>query len=70
MSNPDVIERIVNRKIDEYHTKFLSPTPATIKRWRREEALKMAGKDQLALPFVFPDEPSQLALLPVEDHDE
>jgi hypothetical protein len=51
------IARVIDQKIDDYHQKFMSPTPATIKRWKRQEARKLSNKNQLPLPLIFTDEP-------------
>ena len=59
MSAEDLIDTAIQRKIDDYHQRFLSPSPATIKRWRRQEARRLDRKNQLPLPLIFSDEPSQ-----------
>jgi hypothetical protein len=56
------ITRAIERRIDDYHHKFLSPSPATITKWRRQEARKLDRKNQLSLPLVFPDDPHQMSL--------
>ena len=62
MSKEEQITRAIERKIDEYHQRFLSPSAATVKRWRRQEARKLDRKNQLSLPLVFPDDPRQMSL--------
>ena len=65
MSAQDLIDKAIERKIDvlsrsdRHHQRFLSPSPATIKRWRRQEARRLYRKNQLPLPLIFSDEPSQ-----------
>ena len=62
MSEQELIDKAIKRKIDDYHQRFLSPSAATIKRWRRQEARRLDRKNQLSLPLVFPDDAHQMSL--------
>lgn len=50
------IDKAIERKIDDYHRRFFTPSPATIARWKRQEARRLDRKNQLPLPLEFPDE--------------
>ena len=68
MSAQDLIDKAIQRKIDvlsrsdRHHQRFLSPSPATITKWRRQEARRLDRKNQLSLPLVFPDDAHQMSL--------
>lgn len=53
MNTQEQIDRAVARKLDDYHQRFLSPSPATVSRWRRQAARRLDRKNQLPLPLIF-----------------
>ncbi len=62
----ELIDKAIERKIDDAcqavtdtTKRFLSPSAATIKRWRRQEARRLDRKNQLPLPLIFSDEPDE-----------
>jgi hypothetical protein len=58
MSAQKQIEQAIERKIEDYHRRFLSPTPATVNVWRRQLAAKLSNKNQLSFDFMQ-EEPKQ-----------
>ena len=58
MTTDQAILAAIERKIDDYHGRYLSPTPATIAKWRREEIRKRDLKNQLALPLDYREPPT------------
>lgn len=47
------ITKAIEQRIDDYHKKFMTPSAATIAKWRRQEARKLNRKNQLFLSLVL-----------------
>ena len=51
-----LLQKKIEKRIENYRKRYTNPTKATIRRWQNEAKQELNDKNQLTLPLIFRDQ--------------